>query len=93
VFALAEAMQAAAVAEGLAPDAARTLVCQTVLGAARMLVESGRDAGVLRRQVTSPGGTTEAALETFRRGGFSELVAEAIHRARVRGGELADGQA
>jgi len=91
VFLLAEAMQAAAIAEGLPVAAARTLVCQTVLGAARMLVESGEDAGVLRQQVTSPGGTTEAALETFRSSGFSELVAKAIHRARVRGGELAGG--
>jgi len=91
VFLLAEAMQAAAVAEGLSAQAARRLVCQTILGAARMLVETGEDAGELRRRVTSPGGTTQAAIETFEAGGLRELVKAAIHAARVRGGELASG--
>jgi len=91
VFLLAEAMQAAAVAEGLSVDAARQLVRHTVLGAARMLVESGEEAGELRRRVTSPGGTTQAAIETFESGGFRELVKTAIHAARVRGGELSHG--
>jgi len=88
VFLLAEAMQAAAVAEGLSEQAARQLVCQTVLGAARMLVESSADAGELRHQVTSPGGTTQAAVDTFEAGGFRALVTAAIHAARIRGGEL-----
>jgi len=88
VFLLAEAMQAAAVDEGLSADGARQLVCHTILGAARMLVESGVDASELRRRVTSPGGTTQAAIETFEAGGFRELVTAAIHAARVRGGEL-----
>jgi len=88
VFLLAEAMQAAAVAEGLPADAARQLVRHTVLGAARMLVESDEDAGELRRRVTSPGGTTQAAIETFAEGGFRALVTAAIHAACVRGGEL-----
>jgi len=91
VFLLAEAMQEAAVAEGLAVDAARQLVRHTLLGAARMLLESDLDAGELRRRVTSPGGTTQAALETFAAGGFRELVKDAIHAARVRGAELARG--
>jgi len=91
VFLLAEAMQAAAVVEGLSVDAARQLVRHTMLGAARMLVESGEEAGELRRRVTSPGGTTQAAIETFEAGGFSELVKAAIHAAQVRGGELSRG--
>jgi len=91
VFLLAEAMQAAAMAEGLSADAARQLVCHTVLGAARMLVESGIDAGELRRRVTSPGGTTQAAIEAFEAGGFGELVTAAVHAARIRGGELSRG--
>ena len=61
---------------------------QTVLGAARMLTESDVDAAELRRRVTSPNGTTQAAIETFEAGGLRTLVAGAIHAARVRGGEL-----
>ena len=88
VFLLAEAMTDAGIAEGLPPEAARTLALQTVLGAARMLTESGVDAAELRRRVTSPNGTTQAAIEHFEAGGFRTLVAGAIHAARVRGAEL-----
>ena len=88
VFLLAEAMTDAGVREGLPPEAARTLALQTVLGAARMLTESGVDAAELRRRVTSPNGTTQAAIETFETGGFRALVDAAIHAARVRGAEL-----
>ena len=88
VFLLAEAMQAAALAEGLEPDAARTLVLQTVLGAARMLTEGDVDAAELRRRVTSPNGTTQAAIEAFEAGGFRGLVGDAIHAAAERGRQL-----
>ncbi len=88
VFLLAEAMVDAGIAEGLPADAARTLALQTVLGAARMLTESDVDAAELRRRVTSPNGTTQAAIEAFEAGGLRALVAEAIHAARVRGAEL-----
>ncbi len=88
VFLLAEAMIEAGIAEGLPPDAARTLALQTVLGAARMLTESDVDAAELRRRVTSPNGTTQAAIEAFETGGLCVLVADAIHAARVRGAEL-----
>ena len=88
VFLLAEAMVDAGIGEGLPPEAARTLALQTVLGAARMLTESDVEAAELRRRVTSPNGTTQAALETFEAGGFRALVAAAIHAARVRGAEL-----
>ena len=90
VFLLAEALQAAGEAEGLAPDAARTLALQTILGAGRMLTESDIDAAELRRRVTSPNGTTHAAIETFEAGGFRALVARAVHAAAVRGKELSD---
>lgn len=93
VFLLAEAMQDAGRAEGLTDEAARELTLQTLLGAARMLVESGDvDAAELRRRVTSPGGTTQAAIEHFEQGGLRKLVAGAIHAARVRGAELSAGQ-
>ena len=88
VFLLVEAMVDAGIAEGLPADAARTLALQTVLGAARMLTESDVDAAELRRRVTSPNGTTQAAIETFEAGGLRTLVADAIHAARVRGAEL-----
>ncbi|HRO63970.1 pyrroline-5-carboxylate reductase [Thermomonas sp.] len=88
VFLLAEAMIDAGIREGLAPEAARQLALQTVLGAGRMLVESGVDAAELRKRVTSPNGTTQAALERFEAGGLRGLVADAIHAARLRGAEL-----
>ena len=88
VFLLAEAMQAAGRAEGLDADAARELSLQTIFGAARMLLESGETAEVLRQRVTSPNGTTQAAIETFEAGGFRELVARAIAAAAQRGREL-----
>ena len=88
VFLLAEAMQAAGEAQGLAPDTARTLVLQTILGAARMLSETGEDAATLRKRVTSPGGTTQAAIESFEGNDFRRIVHEAITAATERGREL-----
>ena len=88
VFLLAEAMEQAAIAEGLPQAAARTLTLQTILGAARMLTESGEPPAELRSRVTSPNGTTHAAVETFEAGGFRALVASAIAAAARRGGEL-----
>ena len=88
VFLLAEAMEDAAIAQGLPADSARTLVLQTILGAARMLTESGESPSELRRRVTSPGGTTHAAITTFEEGGLRELVGRAMGRAADRGREL-----
>ena len=88
VFALVEAMQAAAQAQGLPGDIARALIAQTILGAGRMLCESGEDAATLRRRVTSPGGVTAEALRRFEDGGFRALIAEGIAAATVRGAEL-----
>jgi len=88
VFLLAEAMQAAGIAQGLPADAARALVRQTLLGAATMLVKQDEPADVLRTRVTSPGGTTQAAIETFEAGGFRELVDRAIAAATERGRQL-----
>jgi pyrroline-5-carboxylate reductase len=88
VFLLAEAMQAAGEAEGLSAEAARTLVQHTILGAARMLIENVEAPAELRRRVTSPGGTTQAAIETFEAGDFRELVARAIRAATERGQQL-----
>lgn len=88
VFLLAEAMEAAAVAQGLPAEAARTLVVQTLLGASRMLDESGDAPAELRRRVTSPNGTTQAAIESFQADGFEAIVARAIDAATQRGQAL-----
>ncbi len=88
-FLLAEAMQAAAVELGLPEAAARALAAQTCQGAGRMLAEAGEDAATLRQRVTSPGGTTQAALESFAGDGFPAIVARALDAAARRGAELA----
>jgi pyrroline-5-carboxylate reductase len=59
-----------------------------LLGAARMLVESGEAPDELRKRVTSPNGTTQAALESFERDDLRAIVARAVHAARERGREL-----
>lgn len=89
VFALMEAMEAAGIAQGLPAAVARQLVVSTVLGAARMAHEVGEPPAVLRQRVTSPKGTTAAALEVLAAGSFAPLVDEAIAAATRRGGELA----
>lgn len=89
VFLLAEALQAAGEAEGLPADAARTLTIETLLGASRMLAADDTPAAELRRRVTSPNGTTQAAIESFEADGFRDVVARAVHAARTRGAELA----
>lgn len=89
VFALMEAMEAAGIAQGLPAAVVRQLVVSTVLGAARMAHEGGEPPAVLRQRVTSPKGTTAAALEVLAAGNFAPLVGEAIAAATRRGGELA----
>ena len=65
LYAFVEALEAAGVSLGLSPAAARDLARATTAGAAALMTESGADAADLRRQVTSPGGTTEAALKVL----------------------------
>ncbi len=88
VFLFAEALQAAGIRQGLSADTARLLANQTLLGASRMLTERDEAAADLRRNVTSPGGTTHAAVETFEKGGLRELVDRAVAAAAARGREL-----
>ncbi|HEY7841543.1 MAG TPA: pyrroline-5-carboxylate reductase [Gammaproteobacteria bacterium] len=89
-FLLMEALEAEAVNLGLPREQARLLTIETALGAARMALESDADPSELRRQVTSPGGTTERALQVLGAGGFAELVARALAAARDRSAELAE---
>ena len=88
VFALAEAMTEGALRLGLSAEVAGRLVNYTVLGAGEMLVRTGQSAGHLRRQVASPGGTTEAAFVVMNEAGFSELVVRAVQAANARSIEL-----
>ena len=88
-FAMVEALEDAAFAQGMSRETARALAAQTCLGAGRMLVESGEDPGVLRQRVTSPNGTTQAALESFAADHLAQIVTRAVAAASRRAGELA----
>ncbi|MFZ1724894.1 MAG: pyrroline-5-carboxylate reductase, partial [Dokdonella sp.] len=74
-FLMIEALEDAGVAQGLPRETARTLAIQTCLGAARMASEDDEPPARLRERVTSPNGTTAAALDAFAKGGLRELVA------------------
>ena len=87
-FLLMEAMEKAAIELGLGEHAARLLIQQTALGAAKIALESDETSGQLRQRVTSPGGTTERAIETFEEGAFTLLVSKALHAARDRSIEI-----
>lgn len=90
VFLLAEAMTEAGVAVGLPAALAARLARETVAGSGELLHRSDLDAGTLRQNVTSPGGTTAAALEVLMGpGGFDALLAKAIAAATKRGRDLA----
>ncbi len=88
-FLLMESMIDAGKQLGLSPDTASALTLQTALGAARMVMEGDVDAAEQRRRVTSPGGTTEQALNTFEQGEFRALVQSALDAAEQRSQELA----
>ncbi|MFS0722595.1 pyrroline-5-carboxylate reductase [Paenibacillus sp. 1P07SE] len=88
IYYMMEAMIQAGTALGLEEADARKLTVQTVLGAARMVEITGEEPADLRRKVTSPGGTTQAAIETLEQHGFAESVTKAVSRSAQRAGEL-----
>ena len=88
-FYVMQAIHDAAVREGLDAKTARLLSLETALGAARLAVESTEDPGTLQKQVTSPGGTTEAAIRVLNDSGVGDALQRAVSAARARGGELA----
>jgi pyrroline-5-carboxylate reductase len=94
-FLLMELMEKVGAELGLPAASARTLTLQTALGAARMALEAGEPPATLRKQVTSPGGTTHAAIQSFVAGGLEDRVRAALtaarDRARELGAELGDG--
>jgi pyrroline-5-carboxylate reductase len=88
VFYFVEAFIEAAVKIGWSPEKAEKLAVQTLVGASHLLQKSGKKAAELRKAVTSPGGTTAAAIEQFDKGNFKELVAKAVEAAFKRAKEL-----
>ncbi len=88
-FLIMEVMEKAATQLGLSQEQARILTLQTAFGAAKMALESNHDTETLRKQVTSPGGTTEQALNILMNGGIEELFADALKAAQKRSTELA----
>lgn len=88
-FLLMEAMEQAAVTMGLDPKMARQFTIQTALGAAKLAASSDVAPDELRRRVTSPGGTTEAAIKSFESDAFRSIVERAIVAAQKRSIELA----
>ncbi|MBI1341005.1 pyrroline-5-carboxylate reductase [bacterium] len=92
VFLLAEAMEKAGVELGLAPETARRLAYATVGGAGQMLRGDQADAGAFREAVTSPGGTTRAALDVLQKDqAFEAMVRSAMAAAAARSKSLASG--
>lgn len=88
VFYLAEAMIAGGVEAGLDDATARTLAAQTLVGAAKLLAESEETADELRRRVTSPNGTTAAAIATFDDNGVKDALIAGVKAAAERSAEL-----
>lgn len=88
LFLVAEAMIAAGIDVGLAPDAANTLARQTLLGAATLLAESDDDPAQLRANVTSPGGTTAEGIKALEAAGVRDAFLDAIRAATARSIEL-----
>jgi pyrroline-5-carboxylate reductase len=89
-FYVMQAIHDAAVREGLDAETARLLSLETALGAARLALASTEDPGSLQAQVTSPGGTTEAAINVLNNSGVRDALQKAVSAARARGGELAE---
>lgn len=90
LFLVMEAMEKAAQQLGLPAETARLLTVQTAFGAAKLALEIEEDPALLRENVTSPGGTTERAIQVLHQEGLEDMFAKALQAARDRAQELAD---
>ncbi len=90
LFRFVESLVLAAEDAGLPQELCKNLVLETMIGAAHLLEESGRSPGELRKQVTSPGGTTAAAMTFLGDKGFDDLVTGAVAAALKRSLELGE---
>jgi len=88
IYYLVEAMEGAGETMGLSREVARQLTVQTLLGAAQMLLHTSEEPSLLRKKVTSPGGTTQAGLEVLESFRFQQAITSAVHRAAERAREL-----
>lgn len=89
-FLVIEAIEAAGIKLGLSEEQARLLSLETAFGSAKLALESEEDAATLRKRVTSPGGTTEAAISVLEANRLQDIFAEALAAAHNRATELAD---
>jgi pyrroline-5-carboxylate reductase len=92
VYLMIEALSDGGVRVGLPREAATALAAQTVLGAAKMVLETGQHPGALKDMVTSPGGTTIAGLHALERGGVRGALMDAVEAATRRATELGKGE-
>lgn len=88
VYYFVEAFEKAAVSLGLSSKVARDLLIETLAGSAEMMKQSSNSPQDLRKQVTSPGGTTEAGLAALQKSGFIEIVGSCLKEAEFRSREL-----
>ncbi len=88
LFYLVEAMTAAGVAEGIDPVVAEMLATRTCIGAGQLLAETKKSPEALRKQVTTPGGTTQQAIEVMDAAGVKDALIKAIRAAAQRSREL-----
>ncbi len=91
IFIVIEALSDAGVRMGLSRDVAMLLAAQTVLGAARMVLETGEHPAKLKDAVTSPGGTTIAGLQALEQGGLRGILMAAVEAATRRSQQLGTG--
>lgn len=89
-FLVMEVLEQAAIRHGLDPKTARLLTLETAFGAAKMALEGGEEPAQLRKRVTSPGGTTEKALQALEAGHLDKIFDQAVLAAIQRARELAD---
>lgn len=88
IYYMVEAMEKAGAQAGLSPEVARRLTVETILGAAQMLLCTNEEPSLLRKKITSPGGTTQAGIEVLDSYSFQQAVISAVLRATERSREL-----